>query len=54
MTARPKLRKVLYCEMTNGDMFAAVENLYSEVPNALDAFIAGLRAGKDLVENRKV
>jgi hypothetical protein len=54
MTARPKLRKVLYCEMTNGDMFAAVEYLNSEMPNALDAFIAELRAGKEMVENRKV
>ena len=53
MTARPKLRKILYCEMTNGDMFAAVEYLNSEMPNALDAFIAELRAGKEMVERRK-
>ena len=50
MTASPKLRKILYCEMTNGDMFAAVEYLNSEMPNALDAFIAELRAGKEMVE----
>ena len=50
MTARPRLRKTLDCEMSNGDMFAAVEWLNSEMPEALDAFIADLRAEKDLVE----
>jgi len=43
---RPKFRKTLDCEMSNGDMFAAVEWLNSEMPEALDAFIAELRPGR--------
>jgi hypothetical protein len=54
MMTRPKFRKTLDCEMSNMDMFAAVEWLNSEMPKALDTFIVDLRAEKDFVDNGKM